>query len=77
MLYREPGFDAARAAILAHEPERPERLAHSYFSGAEPASMLIEEVEALWDRITEDDDWAPFNTHMAHIETARQALDLP
>ena len=76
-LYREPSFAAARAAILTHEPERPERLAHSYFSGAAPASMLIEEVEALWDRIAEDDDWAPFNAHMARIETARQALDLP
>jgi hypothetical protein len=76
-LYREPGFEAARAAILSHEPERPERLAHSYFSEAAPASMLIEEVEALWDRIAADDDWAPFNAHMARIETARQALNLP
>jgi uncharacterized protein YdiU (UPF0061 family) len=76
-LYREPGFEAARAAILAHEPERPERLAHVYFSGAAPASMLIEEVEALWDRIADGDDWAPFNAHMARIETARQALNLP
>jgi uncharacterized protein YdiU (UPF0061 family) len=75
-LYRKPAFEAARAAILSHDPERPERLAHTYFSGAAPASMLIEEVEALWDRIAENDDWAPFNAHVARIETSRQALDL-
>ncbi|HEX5008701.1 MAG TPA: hypothetical protein VFV70_16425, partial [Hyphomonadaceae bacterium] len=61
---------------LSHAPERPERLTHVYFSAAAPVSMLIDEVESLWARIAEDDDWSPFCAHMDRIETARQALFL-
>jgi uncharacterized protein YdiU (UPF0061 family) len=75
-LYQQPGFGPVRAALHSHEPERPERLKHSYFSAAAPASMLIDEVESLWARIAEEDDWSPFYAHMGHIETARQALSL-
>ncbi len=76
-MYREPEFEPVRAALLGHQPERPERLAHPYFSGAGPASLLIEEVEEIWSAIARADDWGPFRTHMARIETARQALRLP
>jgi uncharacterized protein YdiU (UPF0061 family) len=75
-LYGEPEFEPVRSLLLSHEPERPERLQHTYFSAAAPASMLIDEVESLWARIAEDDDWSPFYAHMDHIETARQALSL-
>jgi uncharacterized protein YdiU (UPF0061 family) len=75
-LYREPAFEPVHAALLARTPERPERLEHPYFSGETPASLLIGEVEALWDLIASADDWAPFLAHMARIDQARQALDL-
>jgi uncharacterized protein YdiU (UPF0061 family) len=75
-LYAAPGFEPVRAALFGHAPERPERLAHAYFSGTAPASMLIDEVESLWARIAEDDDWGPFYRHMDHIEMARQGLHL-
>jgi uncharacterized protein YdiU (UPF0061 family) len=75
-LYREQAFDPVRAALAAHAPERPERLKHPYFSGSTPASLLIEEVESLWDSIAEADDWRPFYARMDRIEMARQALAL-
>jgi uncharacterized protein YdiU (UPF0061 family) len=75
-LYRESAFEPVRRALMEHRPDRPERLAHAYFAGPAPASLLIEEVEAIWERIAEADDWAPFNQRMAHIEAARQALGL-
>jgi hypothetical protein len=75
-LYREPAFEPVHAALLARTPERPQRLEHPYFSGEAPASLLIGEVEALWDLIASADDWAPFLAHMARIDQARQALDL-
>jgi serine/tyrosine/threonine adenylyltransferase len=74
--YREAVFEPVRKALLDHRPERPERLAHSYFSGAKPARMLIEEVEALWDAIAASDDWTPLQAHMAKIDMAREALAL-
>ena len=75
-LYASSDFEDVRGLLLAHTPERPERLAHPYFRGELPASLLIEEVEALWDRIADADDWAPFYAHMDRIEAARQALSL-
>lgn len=75
--YSAPAFAAGRKALLGHQPERPERLAHAYFSGERPVDLLIEEVEALWAHIDERDDWEPFNRHMQRIDAARQALDLP
>lgn len=73
-LYAGPDFAPVRAALLVHRPERPERLAHPYFSAQRPASLLIEEVEALWAHIDEGDDWGPFESHMARVDEARQAL---
>jgi uncharacterized protein YdiU (UPF0061 family) len=75
-MYAAPAFAPVRAALLAHTPVRPERLAHSYFSEGSPPDLLIGTLEALWEPIAERDDWAPFRAHMGRIETARQALDL-
>jgi uncharacterized protein YdiU (UPF0061 family) len=73
-LYAAPDFAPVRDALLAHLPERPERLAHPYFGGASAASLLIEEVEELWSHIAERDDWGPFDAHMGRIDEARKAL---
>jgi uncharacterized protein YdiU (UPF0061 family) len=75
-LYREPAFEPVRARLLERIPLRPDRLNHPYFSGETPASLLIGEVEALWDLIAAADDWAPFLAHMDRIDQAREALDL-
>ena len=75
-LYAAPDFAPVREALLAHRPERPERLADGYFHGDAPASLLIEEVEELWSHIAERDDWGPFQAHMGRIEAARKALAL-
>ena len=75
-LYAEPAFTPVRRLLGLHTPERPERLKHPYFSGEAPVSLLIGEVEALWDLIAAADDWAPFRNHMDRIDLARQALDL-
>jgi uncharacterized protein YdiU (UPF0061 family) len=67
---------AFRAALAAFEPERPERLADSYFAGAEPQELLYDEIEAIWAAIAERDDWAAFNAKLAAIERARIAWAL-
>ena len=75
-LYADTAFDPVRAALMERETERPERLNHPYFNRPEPVSLVIEEVEALWDPIAEADDWSPFAAKTAHIEEARRALAL-
>jgi hypothetical protein len=61
---------------MAHEPERPERLEHPYFKNPEPVSLLIEQVEAIWEPIAAADDWAAFARCMDQIDVARQAVAL-
>jgi len=73
--YAGPGFDAFRDALLAHEPDRPGRLEHPVFAAPEPEEMLIDEVEAIWAAIADDDDWAPLNLKLARLESARAAYD--
>ncbi|WP_424812270.1 protein adenylyltransferase SelO [Roseococcus sp. YIM B11640] len=67
--YDGPAFAAFREALQGYEPAAP---AHPYFEG-KPCTMLIEEVEALWDPIAAQDDWRPMQEKLAAIEVMRQA----
>lgn len=75
-LYQRPDFAPLRALIMDRAPVRPERLDHPYFHRPAPASLIIEEVEALWAPIAESDDWSLFDAKIAHIEEARRALSI-
>jgi uncharacterized protein YdiU (UPF0061 family) len=76
-LYREGGFAEFRGLLAAFEPDRSERLADPYFARPEPEELLIGEIEALWARIADDDDWSAFHAKLDGIEIARRAWDLP
>jgi uncharacterized protein YdiU (UPF0061 family) len=73
-LYRDADFAALKAQLAAFEPLRPERLAHPYFAGDAPFTMLIDEVEAIFAPIAENDDWSVFNAKLAQIARLREAL---
>ncbi len=45
-----------------------------YWSAKEPCSLHIEEVEALWNAISTDDDWTPLNTKISAIRLMGSAL---
>ncbi|MBI1364587.1 MAG: YdiU family protein [Alphaproteobacteria bacterium] len=73
-LYLKEDFAATRARLLAAEPDRPARLSHRYFSRPEPATMLIDEVEAIWAPIAEADDWSRFRAKLEEIAEMRAAF---
>jgi uncharacterized protein YdiU (UPF0061 family) len=75
-LYAAAAFAPVRAGLLARTPVRPERLAHSYFQRAQPVSLVIDRVEAIWALIAEDDDWTAFEAACGEIDSLRLALDL-
>jgi len=75
-LYRGETFEAFRAALFAHESDRPERLEDAVFAAVDPEEMLIDEVEALWAAIAERDDWDPLAAKLARLEASRRAYDL-
>ncbi|HWF00303.1 MAG TPA: YdiU family protein [Caulobacteraceae bacterium] len=75
-LYDGEAFRAFRALLASRTPERPERLAHAWFTRPEPEELLYDQIEALWAPIAAADDWGPFDAKLAAIETARQAWAL-
>ncbi len=68
-----PKWDAVRAALAEHHP-RADR-SHPHWSG-EPCSMLIDEVEAIWSAVEQNDDWQPFHAKVTQIRALGAALDM-
>ena len=75
-LYAGEAFGALRDALAGREPDRPERLQHAYFARPEPEEMLYDEVEALWARIADGDDWSAFEAKLVAVREAGQAWSL-
>ncbi len=74
--YRSERFTALRRRLDDYVPRAPERLAHPYYERPRPCTLLIDEIEALWDAIAGRDDWSPFDAKLAAIEEMRVALGL-
>jgi uncharacterized protein YdiU (UPF0061 family) len=77
---RDPGESAypsgpfralAKALEGRHEPKAR---SHPYWSDAEPCSMHIDEVEALWLAISERDDWEPIKRKVNAIRRMGEAM---
>jgi uncharacterized protein YdiU (UPF0061 family) len=74
--YAAEPFAAFRAAIQSYAPvERP--LDHSYWSDEAPCSMHIDEVEAIWSRIDEADDWSMFHNKIKSVRRMGEAMQPP
>lgn len=56
------GFEAAR------------NLDHPYWRRSEPCSMLIDEVEAIWSLIAEQDDWSALHAKIADVRLLGEAM---
>jgi uncharacterized protein YdiU (UPF0061 family) len=69
-VYSDPGFDELRTLLAGREIP----LGHSYWSDPSPCSMLIEEVEAIWAAIAENDDWGPFEQKIVAIRRMADAM---
>ena len=48
---------------------------HPYWSGGEPCSMHIDEVEAIWAAIAERDDWQPLDDKVRAIRRMGEAMN--
>jgi len=65
--YRHEKFAAVRDALQGYQPAPEANPCHSYFSRPAPCTMLIEEVEAIWAPIAENDDWSRFQEKLGVI----------
>ena len=71
-LYEAEPFAAFRAAIAGYDSAAA--LDHEYWSGEAPCSLHIDEVEAIWARIDEADDWTAFYTKIKDIRRMGEAM---
>jgi len=75
-VYGGEAFLAFRRLLAAYEADQPERLSSPYFGRVEPEELLYDEIEAIWARIAEADDWSAFEAKIARIGQARAAYGL-
>lgn len=66
-LYRGESFKRLRTLLDGRRPTHRERLAQPYFQRDAPCSLLIDEIEAIWDRIAAADDWSAFGAKIVAI----------
>jgi uncharacterized protein YdiU (UPF0061 family) len=74
--YAAENFAPVFATIAAHQAVAGGRLDHPYFSRETPCTMLIDEMEALWEPIADSDDWSAFNAKLGDIASMREAYSL-
>ena len=67
--YEAEPFRMLKEALKGRE--RPSE--HPYWSDADPCSMHIEEVEAIWAPIAQEDDWSRFGAKIAAIRRMGEA----
>jgi len=70
---RYPGDQFRKLAAALEGRERTPL--HPYWSDAEPCSMHINEVEAIWSAIAESDDWQPFEYKVNAIRRMGEAME--
>jgi uncharacterized protein YdiU (UPF0061 family) len=75
---RDPGEDrypSEHFRALAQALEgRSRAQSHPYWSDADPCSMHIEEVEAIWSAIADSDDWQPFVDKVKAVRRLSEAM---
>lgn len=72
--YGTAAFEPLRECLAGYEA-RPDATSHPYFAREAPCTMLIDEVEALWEPIAAADDWSAFDRKLADIADLRAAYD--
>ncbi len=75
--YAGGSFVSFRRALEDYEPELAARDTHSYFEGVHPCTLLVDEVEKIWEAIAGGDDWSLFDAKIARIGEMRDAYGGP
>lgn len=71
--YAGADFEALRDAIVKRSPMREP---DSYFERAQPVTLLYDDIEQVWSKIEQADDWSDFESKLSEIENVRPAYAL-
>ncbi|MCA9773298.1 MAG: YdiU family protein [Myxococcales bacterium] len=72
--YQGEAYHAFRRALDKFEPAHPERLEDPYFQSGKPCTLLIDEIEWIWEAIAEKNDWSRFERKIDAIRRMGAAL---
>jgi uncharacterized protein YdiU (UPF0061 family) len=72
-VYESDAFANFRNSLARYDPVEG-ALDHEHWSDEEPCSMHIEEVEAIWSRIDEADDWSALHGKVDAIRRMGEAM---
>ena len=70
--YQDAAFAPFVKTVSTYRPAR--NMTHPYWSQPDPCSMHIEDVEASWAPIEQNDDWAPLEQKIAEIRAMGAAM---
>ncbi|HYW17546.1 MAG TPA: protein adenylyltransferase SelO family protein [Allosphingosinicella sp.] len=72
-VYESDAFADFRNSIALYDPAEG-ALDHEYWLDEAPCSMHVDEVEAIWSRIDESDDWSLFEDKIGAIRRMGEAM---
>ncbi len=72
--YAEPRFTARPPPARRPRSARPGAPRGRVLPASRPCTLLIDEIEALWDAIAARDDWSLFTSKLEQIDAMRVAL---
>lgn len=70
-LYNSDDFSQLKSKLNAYTPIAPERLKLAYYQNSKPITLLLGDIEGIWEKIADDDDWSAFHEHINSIRSAR------
>lgn len=68
-------FSDMAAVLDAFQPSHPGQLASPYFERDGPVTMLIGQVEAVWEAISLKDDWGPLERLVGEVRGMGEVLE--
>jgi len=71
--YTDTALEGLITDLSSCEPASTATPGHVYFQNAHPCTMLIDEVEHIWEAIAEHDDWSRLENKLKAIEDLRAA----
>ena len=72
--YHDGSFRQLRFELENHAPAFPqERLHDPYFRRSSPCTLLLDDIEAIWEAIAQNDNWGPFEDKLRLINIMRVA----
>lgn len=74
-LYQSESFLIFQGLLKTYSPRDASALDHAYFKRDVPCTMVIEEMEAIWTPIMDDDNWSLFEQKIEEIREMDDALN--